>query len=435
MNPISPLAAHLTYIQRGVLVLLLLPFAPYALAQEVQSTRSAPNQILTSSEWKNFFQVVSENYIEEVNEADVERHCRQPSRPVEAVAGDSAKDECLRAAAESLSKSTRYYSASETATIKAESARKFVGIGLELTQLSPYVKVVTAIRGAPAERAGVEDGDLIGSIDGVPVRGRSLAEVIRLLRGEAGTNVTLLVYRGTPLAARTVVATRAEIKTVSVRAKMLSAQTGYLRISQFVDATRNDLIDGIMKLEATSGNPVTRLILDLRGCPGGLLNAVVGVSSLFVSPGINVLRTVGREPSVTQTYLSSAHHTNEKQIAQTSQPVGWPLTTARIVVLTSSRTAGGAEALAELLRERRQAQIVGEKTFGYGLIERTLPLEGEASVRLPVAQMFSPDGRAWHGQGLTPDVAIAPAEGSVWEYGDADLDNQLAAALKQINSR
>lgn len=400
-------------------------------AQERKSLSPVVEDILSSTEWKEYTERLAENYLGPVDALRLERNCRE-SIPPNSIKADSASiEDCLRGAAAGLEFATEYISIADTEKLHGQARQRFVGIGLEVTQRDGLVSIVRTIEGSPAEKSGLKSGDLILSLDDKTVRGLSLTDSVRLMRGESGTDLKLVVVRSGSPAQLTFVVMREDIKPLSVRSRWLHSDVAYLRISQFRDETRNELIAAVQKLK--SNGPPTAVVLDLRGCPGGLLDATVDISSLFVPVGAQVLATRGRKAGVTRTYEASMSPDVQKKVPWEAEPSDWPLRRTRVVVLIDRRTGGGAEALAALLKEARGASIVGETSAGFGIMQTIFRLKSGASVRIATALMTPPSGRGWNGAGIEPDVLSSP-DREKWELGDVDVDAQLRAAVSLVKT-
>jgi carboxyl-terminal processing protease len=259
-----------------------------------------------------------------------------------------------------------------------------------------------------------------------------LTDAVRLMRGEAGTDLRLVVFRPEASSRLTFIVKREAIRLFSVRSKWIAPELAYIRTSQFRDDTRGELIAAVQKLQANGTRPLKGLVLDLRLCPGGLLTATVDIASLFISPGQSVLRTAGPQAGASQHYAASATAAGERNVPLTTEPTNWPLRDIPVVVLVDRYTGGGAEALAALLKEVRGVTVVGETTSGFGLIQQLFRLKSGASVRIGTALMSTPEGRVWHGNGIAPDVEVKRVEGVKWEFGDLQLDDGLKAAMHAL---
>ncbi|MBI4005656.1 MAG: S41 family peptidase [Gammaproteobacteria bacterium] len=267
---------------------------------------------------------------------------------------------------------------------------EFGGLGIEVGLEDGFVKVIAPIDDTPAQRAGIKEGDLIIRLDETPVKGMSLDDAVKLMRGKPGTNITLTVIRDGEDKPLKFTITRDVIKVISVRAKTLEPGYGYLRISHFQAHTADDLHKELDKLKTENNNDLKGIILDLRNNPGGVLSAAVDVSDLFLDKGM-IVYTEGR--------------VKDSQLKFNAKPVD-VFDNAPIVVLVNSGSASASEIVAGALQDHQRAVIMGEKTFGKGSVQTILPMTNEAAVKLTTARYYTPNGRSIQASGITPDIVI-----------------------------
>ncbi|MDN0077254.1 S41 family peptidase [Crenobacter sp. SG2303] len=314
--------------------------------------------------------------------------------------------------------------------LKEGTQGEFGGLGLEIGAEDGLVKVIAPIEDTPAQRAGVKSGDLIVKIDDTPVRGLSLTDAVKKMRGKPGSKVTLTIARKTETKPLVLTLTRAIIKTKSVRFKLLEPNYGYLRIAQFQEHTVENLIQGIQTLLKQNKAPLKGIILDLRDDPGGLLNGAVGVSSVFLPKDQLVVYTEGRAPDAkmhltadTQNYLRPGESDPNKVLPADIKSV--PL-----VILVNGGTASASEIVSGALQDHKRALIVGTQTFGKGSVQSILPLANNGGIKLTTARYFTPSGRSIQAKGITPDVQIEDAKLTSAQQGlrirEADLENHLS---------
>ena len=415
-----------------VSAMLSLVFFGTAFAQPFSEINRTFVRILSSSDWQAFSKQVTDNYYKPINANDLEISCRHSITERKIATEDSLIEECIRAAIHELDSNSAYTSAAERKKEIADAKRKYVGIGLELKAhkgSDGFVEVVSPIRGSPAEKHDLRPGDLIYSIDGTSTKALTMMESVRVMRGEAGTDMTLLLHRQGVADPLKFVITRQPIRVSTVRPKLLSKDVGYARITQFVDETRNELISSIAMLTASNGGPLNRLVLDLRNSPGGLLNSTVGLAGLFVPQGTEVLRVAGNRKDINRTYRAELGDYAAQNTALTSMPVHHRLQVPRLTVLVNGKTGGGAEALTQILRENRFAAVVGQPTFGFAMIEQLFALDSGAAIRVATGVMSSPAGYSWQNLGIKPDLLIPADEVRKWEFGVLPEDVQLGAAI------
>jgi carboxyl-terminal processing protease len=271
---------------------------------------------------------------------------------------------------------------------------QFGGLGIEVTMENGFVKVVSPIEDTPAARAGLQPGDLIVRLDDQAVKGMSLADAVKLMRGKPGSDITLTVVRegeNTPLK---ITVTRAVIKIRSVKSRLLEPGYGYIRITQFQANTTKNMKTSLSKLEKENGGKLKGVVLDLRNNPGGVLNAAVSVSDAFLKKGI-IVYTEGR--------IADSKLTFEAQPDQVLE--GAPL-----VVLVNGGSASASEIVAGALQDNGRAVIMGTKTFGKGSVQTIMPMSNGAALKLTTARYFTPSGRSIQATGIEPDIVTEQAK-------------------------
>lgn len=289
---------------------------------------------------------------------------------------------------------------------------KLVGVGIMIERVADVVLVKGVVDDSPASRAGLLAGDRILGIDGKRVRELELADVVARIRGEAGTTVDLFVQRDTE--EWTLPLTRDAITLASVEATSLGDGLGYVRITAFAKDTESQLDARLTELRAGGAR---RLVLDLRACPGGLLDAISGVAEHFIAPGATV--------------MTIEHRDGKREAVVTAEDRrGEPLP---LVVLVGPDTASSAEILADALRVHNGATLVGDRTFGKSTIESIHPLQDGWALKLSVSRFITASAATG---GVMPDVRIPIAErqqpAPIAAVGPAD-DAVLAAAIELLD--
>jgi carboxyl-terminal processing protease len=280
-------------------------------------------------------------------------------------------------------------------------------VGLELAEREGRVVVIGPIDNGPATRAGILRGDVLESLDGAPVAGLSLVEVLRKLRGPAGSTLALSLRRGETLV--TLSLSREVMPETSTSWRGLEKGLGYLRIRQFQDRTSREAEEALASLEARREG-LRGLVLDLRDNPGGLFDQAVAVADLFLSEGV-IVSTEGRAGTRPEVWYARPKGTRS---------------TLPVVVLVNGGTASSAEIVAAALQENRRAVLCGEKTFGKGSVQSLLALEDGSGLKVTVARYFTPKHRSIHGAGLRPEIVIT-------ETPSAETDAVLTAALARLS--
>ena len=268
---------------------------------------------------------------------------------------------------------------------------EFGGLGIEVGMEDGFIKVISPIDDTPAQKAGVQSGDLVIRLDETPVKGMSLNDAVTLMRGEPGTDITLTIIREVEEKPLKITITRDVIKVKSVRTQTLEPGFGYLRISHFQSRTAEDARAGVQQLKQDNNGNLNGLILDLRNNPGGILSAAVGISDLFLDKGL-IVYTEGR--------------IDDSRLKFNAKPADI-LDNAPIVVLVNAGSASASEIVAGALQDHKRGVIMGQKTFGKGSVQTVLPISNAAALKLTTARYFTPSGRSIQVSGIKPDVVIA----------------------------
>jgi carboxyl-terminal processing protease len=296
---------------------------------------------------------------------------------------------------------------------------EFGGLGIEVGMEDGFVKVIAPIDDTPAARAGIEAGDLIIRLDDTPVKGLSLGDAVKLMRGKPGSSIDLTVVREGRDKPFKVTITRDVIKVRSVKSRVLEEGYGYVRITQFQTRTGENLREAITELRQAGGGKLHGLVLDLRNNPGGVLSAAVSVSDAFLTDGL-IVYTDGR--------------LDDAKLKFNAKPTD-VLDGAPIIVLVNGGSASASEIVAGALQDHKRAIIMGEKTFGKGSVQTILPMENGSALKLTTARYYTPKGTSIQAEGITPDIAvgrlqIAKAEeaSSAGRVKERDLPKHLRGA-------
>jgi carboxyl-terminal processing protease len=301
---------------------------------------------------------------------------------------------------------------------------EFGGLGIEVGMEDGFVKVIAPIDDTPAQRAGMQSGDLIIRLDDKTVKGMTLSDAVKVMRGKPGTDITLTVIREGADRPLKITITRAIIKVKSVKSRILDKSYGYLRITQFQSKTGDDLAAAVKKLKKESDGKLKGVILDLRNNPGGVLNASVSVSDAFIDKGL-IVYTEGR-----------ADDTRIKFNATSGDIIDG----APMVVLINGGSASASEIVAGALQDHQRAVIMGSKSFGKGSVQTIIPLEQKTAVKLTTALYFTPNGRSIQAEGIEPDITLGDLKVSVAEskfesLKEADLSKHLENGGKKDDTK
>ncbi len=263
------------------------------------------------------------------------------------------------------------------------------GLGLEVGLEDGFVKVITPMDDTPADKAGIESGDLIMQLNEKPIRGMSLPEAIDSMRGEPGSEIKLMILREGDSAPSEITLVREVIKVPSVRQRFLEEGYGYVRIAQFQSRTGSEVAEAINELVEEEG-ALKGLVIDLRNNPGGILQSAVEVSDIFVDNGL-IVYTTGR---ISNSELRFNATTPDK------------IEGVPIVVLVNQGTASASEIVAGALQDHGRAIIMGTSTFGKGSVQTILPLNNEKAIKLTTALYYTPNGRSIQAEGIIPDIWV-----------------------------
>ena len=312
-----------------------------------------------------------------------------------------------------------------------ESTRgEFVGLGIDVSMEDGYVKVIAPIEDSPAQRAGVKAGDLITRLDTTPVKGLSLDDAVKKMRGEPGSKIAITVLRKDEEKPVILTVTRDLIKMQSVKAKVVEPGYGWIRITQFQEPTIKDMVKKIKFMYQEDPN-LKGMILDMRNDPGGVLQGAIGVSAAFLPKEVVVVSTNGQLPEHNRIYYG-----NRSQYAQ-GEPddplAGLPAAVKKIplVVLVNGGSASASEIVAGALQDHKRATVLGSRTFGKGSVQTILPLAhpADTALKLTTARYYTPNGRSIQAKGITPDIAVAErADGEDLNHlrlRESDLEKHL----------
>lgn len=330
-------------------------------------------------------------------------------------------DSAIRGMVRDLDPHSEFLDASEYREIRSSTSGSYTGVGIEVAEIDDTIRVISPIAGSPAARAGIRSGDQLVAVDGRAIDARRMQEAMNDLRGSPGTTVTLSVLRDDVLIDHEM--QRQVIKVASVHREFLKPSYGYVRVNQFSDGTAAELSRAIDDLQEAYGGMLEGVVLDLRNNPGGVLDAAVDVSDLFLDSGV-IVTADGR--TLDSRFTRSAHR-------------GDILDGAPLVVLVNSGSASASEIVAGALQDHNRATIVGTATFGKGLVQTVMPLSKGRAIKLTTSRYYTPSGDSIHEVGVTPDVLVEETPGfpdlSLSGSIDRESDAQLHEALQQLKPR
>ena len=334
----------------------------------------------------------------------------------------------------SLDPHSQYFDKKSFTEFREGTTGRFVGVGIEITQEDGLIKVVSPIEGSPAFRAGLKTNDLITKIDETAVKGLSLSEAVKRMRGEPNTKVQLTIFRKDENRTFAVTITREEIKTQSVKGKMIEPGYGWIRLSQFQERTVDDFVRKVEEVYKQEPN-LKGLVLDLRNDPGGLLDAAVAISAAFLPENVTVVSTNGQLADSKATYKASPDFYQRRGSGDPLKRLPAALKTIPLVVLVNEGSASASEIVAGALQDHKRATIMGSQTFGKGSVQTVRPLGPDTALKITTALYYTPSGKTIQAKGIVPDIMVDDtAEGSpyaVLRMREADLEKHLSGAQEE----
>lgn len=395
-------------LTRNVLCLVLgvLLGATLVLGQNGHATSNADEAAgLPLRELRTFTEVfakIKDDYVEEVNDKDL-------------------LDNAIRGLLAGLDPHSAYLDAEAYAGLQEGTTGEFGGLGIEVGIEDGFVKVIAPIDDTPAQKAGIKSGDLIIRLDDTPVKGLSLNDAVKMMRGKPGSPIALTIVREGQEKPLKIVVTREIIKVQSVKSRSLEPHYGYIRISQFQARTGDDLNAAITQLKEENGNKLDGLVLDLRNNPGGILGSAVAVADTFLEKGL-IVYTKGRVA--------------DSELQFNAKPTDM-LKGAPLVVLVNGGSASASEIVAGALQDQRRAVLMGSKTFGKGSVQTILPMSNNAALKLTTARYYTPSGRSIQAEGIHPDIVLdkvkiaAVEKTALDDVREADLSRHLSNGDKK----
>ncbi len=309
---------------------------------------------------------------------------------VEEVSDEQLLEYAIRGMLNGLDPHSAYLDKEQFNELRIGTSGEFGGLGIEVGMEDGFVKVVSPIDDTPAQRAGVKSGDLIIRLDDEPVKGMTLGDAVKVMRGKPGSEIKLTIVREGEDKPLKIVLKRAVIQVSSVKQRLLDPGFGYVRISHFQTRTTQNLIDSVKKLKKENKGELKGLVLDLRNNPGGVLNAAVGVSDAFLEEGL-VVYTDGREDESKLRYNANS---------------GDVINGVPLIVLVNGGSASASEIVAGALQDHNRALIMGSRSFGKGSVQTIQDLANGGAVKLTTARYFTPAGRSIQAEGIEPDINI-----------------------------
>ena len=333
---------------------------------------------------------------------------------VETVDESKLIEDAIRGMLSGLDPHSAYLNTSEFSDLRIGTTGQFGGLGIEVGMENGFVKVISPIDDTPASRAGIQAGDLVIKLDEKSVKGMTLNDAVKLMRGQPNTDIDLTIVREGESKPFVITITREIIRVKSVKNRILEPGFGYVRVTNFQSRTTTDLLKAISDMQKES--TLKGMILDLRNNPGGVLNGAVGVSDAFIDEGL-IVYTEGRLDDSSHRYLATP---------------GDSLNGAPLVVLINGGSASASEIVAGAIQDHKRGIILGTKSFGKGSVQTIQELRNGSAVKLTTARYFTPSGRSIQAKGIDPDVQLSTVrlsdqdERARTTYSESDLEGRLS---------
>ncbi len=325
---------------------------------------------------------------------------------VEAVEDKKLLTEAISGMVASLDPHSAYLDKKAYAELREGSQGKFVGLGIEIAQSDEgYIKIVAPIEDSPAYRAGIKPGDMITRLDTTSLKGLSLDESVKKMRGEPGTKVMLTIMRKDEPQPLEFTLNREEIHQKSVKAKMVSPGYAWVRISQFQEPTVDDLAAKITELYRQDPH-LKGLVLDLRNDPGGVLQGAIGVAAAFLPKDTPIVSTNGQLPDSKQIFYGRAEYYSLRGDGDPLAKLPEAVKHIPMAVLVNTGSASASEIVAGALQDYKRATIIGSQTFGKGSVQTIRQLTADTAVKLTTARYYTPHGRSIQAKGISPDLPV-----------------------------
>ena len=333
---------------------------------------------------------------------------------------DDVEDEALFKAAikgmvTGLDPHSSFLTSDDFNELKIGTTGKFGGLGIEITTEDGFVKVIAPIDDTPAQRAGIEAGDMIIKVDDTSLQDMDIGDAVKLMRGEPGTKVEVTVLRKNVDEPIVINLTRQIIVSKGIKTKVFNNNIAYLRLSSFQSNSTNDLKSALYKLKKESSNDIKAIILDLRNNPGGVLGSAVGITDLFLKKG-KIVYTKGR------TINSKLEYNATPQDISSGLP---------LIVMINEGSASASEIVAGALQDHKRAKIVGTKSYGKASVQTIQELTDGSALKLTTARYYTPLGRDIHKNGIEPDIKIEREKDQIVMLPEPyNKDNQLFETIK-----
>jgi len=381
----------------------------YSASAQKESATALPVEELRS--FADVFNAIKQGYVEPIDDKKLITH---------AISGMLSN----------LDPHSAYLDSDSFKDLQVSTQGEFGGLGIEVGMEDGFVKVISPIEDTPAFKAGIKPGDLIIKLDDTPVKGMTLNDAVKRMRGKPKTSIILTIARKGETKPIIATIVREVIKVQSVKSKLLEAGFGYLRVTQFQEETTSDVVknlDKLFKQNKDGKEPLRGLVLDLRNDPGGLLHGAVGVSAAFLPAKTLVVSTDGRTEDAKRKFFASPEDYMRGSRDDILKNLPAAARTLPLVVLVNGGSASASEIVAGALQDHKRAVVMGTQTFGKGSVQTILPLSNNTAIKLTTARYYTPGGRSIQATGITPDIIVEEsANGASHErLREADLQRHL----------
>ena len=356
-------------ISLGVVLGLTASFGSGVFANRDMEENQIPLEALRS--FTDAYTRIKNDYVEEVDDKEL-------------------LENAIRGMLSGLDPHSSYLNDEEFKDLQIGTTGEFGGLGIEVGMEAGFIKVISPIDDTPAERAGVQAGDLIIRLDDEPVKGKSLSDAVKIMRGKPGSKIVLTIIREGEEKPLKITIVRAVIKVTSVKSRMLDKGFGYIRVTQFQSNSGPNLVKAASELKKEYGGPLKGMVLDLRNNPGGVLSAAVQISDAFMEKGL-IVYTEGR--------------VNDSKLRFNAAP-GDVLDGMPLVILINGGSASASEIVAGALQDHKRAILMGTRSFGKGSVQTIMPARGGTAIKLTTARYFTPNGRSIQAEGIDPDIIV-----------------------------
>jgi carboxyl-terminal processing protease len=391
--------SFLSVVLSGIFALVLLAGTCLA-ATNAEDSKTENNTNSTSKKSSDSSASNDKKQIEKIPLADLQRFTNVVEHIknyyVKSMDDADLFENAMRGMLAGLDPHSSYLDKEDYADLKALTTGKFGGLGIELIPEDGLIRVITPVDDTPAQRAGIQPGDIIVRLNETPVKGLSLREAIEMMRGEKGTTITLTIIRQGESKPLKIPVTRDTINVRSVRSEMLEDGFGYVRVSQFQSNSGDEFVTAVQNLKKTAGGKLKGLVIDLRNNPGGVLEASVQVADAFLdreklAHDALIVYTKGR---LLGGQIKEKAHSGDV------------LNGAPVVVLVNGGSASASEIVAGALQDHHRAVVLGTQTFGKGSVQTVFPLKDNRGLKLTTMLYYTPAGRSIQADGIKPDITV-----------------------------